>query len=401
MITLKKLTILALHLGYGGIENCIASLANNLCNEYDVNIVSTYKLYDKPVYEIDDKVKIKYLINDDLALRVDSYKRMLQKGNYVSVVKAVFKDYIKTFHFLRLIRDVFKSIKMVIDKKRLMSKYLKKCNSDIIVSTRDSLNDLVSKYISSKTLKIAWEHNHHHGDIEYSNNLVRTCRNMDILVLVSDSLRTFYKKEMKNKEYKCKCVFIPNALDKIPSDISKLNNKNIISVGRLSREKGYDDLIEVFKLIHDKDKSTHLDIIGDGAQKNMVIDKIYQYKLTDSVTMHGFKKKNEINELLNNSSLYLMCSYTESFGIVLIESMSNGVPCIAFSSAEGANELITNDYNGYLIEDRDLKKMADKSLELLKDKKKLKELGKNGKEFSNKYTPDIIKKEWVKLLKRG
>ena len=47
---MKKITILALHLGYGGIERAISMVANALSSEYNVEIVSTYKLYDKPIF---------------------------------------------------------------------------------------------------------------------------------------------------------------------------------------------------------------------------------------------------------------------------------------------------------------------------------------------------------------
>jgi glycosyltransferase involved in cell wall biosynthesis len=116
--------------------------------------------------------------------------------------------------------------------------------------------------------------------------------------------------------------------------------------------------------------------------------------------MHGYLKKKELNELFHESSIYVMTSYTESFGIVLIEAMSHGIPCIAFTSAEGANDLITNDYNGYLIPNRDFNKMIEKIEELTNNKKLRKELGKNAREFSLKYSSDNIKKEWLELLKR-
>ena len=60
---MKKITIFALHLGYGGVEKCITNLANLLCNDYNVEIISTYKLNEKPAFNISDKVKVVYLID--------------------------------------------------------------------------------------------------------------------------------------------------------------------------------------------------------------------------------------------------------------------------------------------------------------------------------------------------
>ena len=60
---MKKVTILALHLGYGGIENAVATLANLLCEKYEVEILSVYRLYNEPVFDIDERVKIRYISN--------------------------------------------------------------------------------------------------------------------------------------------------------------------------------------------------------------------------------------------------------------------------------------------------------------------------------------------------
>ena len=64
---MKKITILALHLGYGGVEKSIASVSNILVEKYDVEIISVYKLYDEPVFEIDKRVKITYLLATNLS----------------------------------------------------------------------------------------------------------------------------------------------------------------------------------------------------------------------------------------------------------------------------------------------------------------------------------------------
>ena len=58
---MKRVVILALHLGYGGIERAISDLANSLVDDYIVEIVSTYKVYDKPVNRLDRRVLVTYL----------------------------------------------------------------------------------------------------------------------------------------------------------------------------------------------------------------------------------------------------------------------------------------------------------------------------------------------------
>ena len=374
---MKKISILSLHLGYGGIEKCISALANALINDYEVEILCVYKLYDKPAYDIDKKVKIKYLTD-------------------VIPNKNDFKLAIKHKNIIKILKEGFKAIKVLYYKKNKSIKAIKECNSDILISTRDYFNKLSSKHF--KGYKIGWEHNHHHNDRSYIKKVYKSCFNLDNLVLVSNNLKDYYAKLFKEKHIKCECVYIPNFLDEIPSASSKLDNNNLISVGRLSPEKKMGDLIDVYKLINLKINDTHLDIIGDGVEKELIEQKIMKENLALNIKLHGFKDKEYINDCYLNSSIYLMTSKTESFGLVLVEAMSYGIPCIAYDSAEGANDIIQNNYNGYLIKNRNEHDMADKIVSLLNNRKELKRLGENAKKTALKYSKKEVLEEWIKIL---
>ena len=60
----NKITILALHLGYGGVEQYLSSLCKMLENDYEISIISTYKVLEKPAFYFSDRINITYLIND-------------------------------------------------------------------------------------------------------------------------------------------------------------------------------------------------------------------------------------------------------------------------------------------------------------------------------------------------
>ena len=380
MITLKKVTILALHLGYGGIEKSIAALANLLADDYEVEIISSYQLFDKPAFDIDPRVEARYLITK-------------YKPN-----REAWKSSIKHLRPISFVKESFNSVMTLALRRSTMIRAIENCHSDIIISTRDLFNTWLGTYGRKSCYKIGWEHNHYHGDMSYADKVTKSAKNLDALVLVSDSLRKFYKKQLADT--KCKCFYIPNMLDSVPDQLSKLNEKRLISVGRLSREKGYEDLLDVFKLIHQEEPSWRLDIIGDGAQKNLLGDRIFNEGLKECVTLHGFQDKTFINNLLSKSSIYLMTSVTESFGIVLIEAMSYGLPCVAFDSAEGATELIQDGVNGYLISYRNKEEYAKKVVELIRNKKLRTKLGSAGRKTSLNYTGDKVKRDWIKLLKR-
>ena len=96
-----------------------------------------------------------------------------------------------------------------------------------------------------------------------------------------------------------------------------------------------------------------------------------------------------------------MTSFTESFGIVLIEAMSHGVPCIAYDSAEGAREIITSGDNGFLIKNRNIDAMVLKIKNLIENEKLRKNVGKAARESINKYTSEVVGEEWFTLIEES
>jgi len=373
---MKKITILALHLNYGGIERFITNLANSISNEYDVEIVSTYKLLDKPFFDLNKNIEVKYLITD-------------LKPN-----KHILKDSLKKCRFIKFIKELFVSIKIVHLKKHLMIDYIKKCDSDIIISTRDIHNKWLGKYGKDAILKIGSEHNDVNST-NYIKKIAQTTKNLDYFVVVSDKMVNDYKKYLS-----IPVIHIPNSIEKLPNNYSKLESNNVISVGRLENVKGYDDLIDVFKLIVSKNENVFLNIVGTGSQYDYLNEKIKKLGIENNVKLLGYKDSNTLSTLYNDSSIYVMTSFSESFGIVLLEAQSHKLPCIAFDSANGAKELINNGVDGYLIGNRDKEKMANKILELINDKDKCKQLGEQALENSKKYLSENIKQKWVDIFEK-
>ncbi len=377
---MKKISILSLHLGYGGIEKSIVALANLLCEDYQIEIACCYKLYEECVFPLDSRVKVKYLLPNLKPNRLELKEALKQKK------------------FLRVLKEGKKALHILRMRRKKMINYIKSTNSNIIISTRDIFDEWLGEYAPSKVLKIGWEHNHYHNDLKYAGNITKSAWNLDYLVLVSNSLKDFYQKELRKS--KCKCIFIPNMIEKIPKRIAPLQNKKIISIGRLSPEKGQLDMLKIYNQLEKKYPDWTLDIIGDGNQREVLEKYINNHQLNNKVILHGFQNKDYIDEKLHESSIYLMTSYTESFGIVLIEAMSHGIPCIAFSSAEGAREIIKSGKNGYLIKNRNFNAIIKKISDLIENEEERKRIGISARQSVKKYTGNIVKKEWIQLLEK-
>lgn len=308
---MKKITILALHLGVGGVENSIISLANMLCERYEVEIVSTYKLYSEPAFRIDDRVRVLYLLPEELKPNRKEFNESLRKFNIYGIIK-----------------EGFKALKVLYNKKVKMIAEIKHNTSDIVISTRIYHNRLLGKYGKNIKIKIAQEHNHHNNNKKYIRAVIKSLKNIDYLMPVSEELQLFYEKKIKEKNIKC--VYIPHCIDVYPNLVSNLKEKKLISIGRLVKEKGYIDLIDIFEKFVQKMPDWNLNICGDGQEYDAISEKIQQLNLEGKVHLLGFKSKEELNDIFMESSIYVMTSYTESFGLVLIDAESYRIATSCF-----------------------------------------------------------------------
>lgn len=370
----KKITIFALHLGFGGVEKYLSSLCKMLEENYDIEIISTYKVLDKPAFPFSEKVKITYLIDD--------------KPN-----KEEFKQAIKNKNIISIFKEGFKSAKILCLKRSRNIKAIRNTYSDYIITTRTFHSRLVGYYAYNNIIKIATEHNFHNNDKKYITKVIDSIRDFDYFVVVSDNLRKFYE----NKIGKTKCIYIPNVIDSLPDKRSKLTNKNIITIGRLSPEKGQKDLIDVFKMVNKELPKTKLFMVGDGPLKKELENYTKELKLTNKIIFTGFLGDKGKEKYILDSSIFILPSYTESFGLVLIEAMSYGLPCIAFDSSDGAKELLKNNV-GILVKDRNKEKMAEEIIKELKNKNGS-EHSEKGYKYCQKYLLDNVKKEWINILK--
>ena len=115
--------------------------------------------------------------------------------------------------------------------------------------------------------------------------------------------------------------------------------------------------------------------------------------------MLGFYPNDKLLNKLNEYDLYLMTSYTESFGLVLIESMSRSLCCIAFDSANGAKNLL-KDNNGILIKERNKEEFAKKIIDLLNNKDELNKITQTGYNYSLRYDIKNVQKQWLDLFEQ-
>ncbi len=156
-------------------------------------------------------------------------------------------------------------------------------------------------------------------------------------------------------------------------------------------------MLKVFKKVLKQEPEAKLKILGDGEERANLSLLADQLEVSKSVDFHGNTVGKEKEQILLDTSVFVTTSHYESFGLVLLEAMSYGIPCISFDSAKGSLDIIDDGKDGYIIKNRDLDKMADKIVEILNTPQD--ELSKNAIAKAQMYSYESVKKQWLDAFK--
>ncbi|MCX2679167.1 glycosyltransferase family 4 protein [Galbibacter sp. EGI 63066] len=190
---------------------------------------------------------------------------------------------------------------------------------------------------------------------------------------------------------------ISNPLPFYPTPSSTLDSKKIITVGKLSPQKGYDILIKSWAKIAHQYPDWKIEIYGQGDDYSMLTELVKKHRLERSFKIN--KPTQKIEEVYLNASLYVMPSRFEGFGMVLIEAMACGVPCVAFDCPHGPADIIANGEDGILVPNGNIDMLSDKISLLIENDKLRKGMGAKAKQNVRRYQPEQIVKQWDNLFK--
>lgn len=177
---------------------------------------------------------------------------------------------------------------------------------------------------------------------------------------------------------------------------ANLQSKKVIAVARHSYEKGLDRLLNIWQKVVEKHPDWILEIYGRKSQ-DLDLKKIASnLQITDSVYFYDPVKN--IEDKYASASILVMTSRTEGFGMVLIEAMACGLPCIAYDCPVGPGSVITNNVDGYLIENGNEKQFVEKLSELIENKDLRIKLGEKGQKSVRRFDIETIMSHWNELF---
>ena len=362
----------------GGTERIITEKANYLsdCYGYEVYVITCTQFVEEPnAYKLSDSVKqINLSIPYYSQYRYKYPKRLWVKYSLQSKIKKELTTTIQKINPDILIGTAhFKA--NIISTIKCQAKKIIECH-EARYFTQSGLGQHQNLY-SRLYLKL------------YRNIYLRTIeKNADSIVTLTTGDKKLWGKT-KHVEV------IPNFSTMTIQKYSKCDSKRVIAVGRLGWEKGYQRLLDIWKLVIDNHTEWQLVIFGEGELESDLKSHIEKNNIKN-VIIH--KNTDDISIEYGNSSICVMTSYFEGFALVLLEAQRHGVPCIAFDCPFGPGSIIQNDKCGFLIENGDTNLFAEKLSILMENEKLRKQFSSAARERAEFFSVDLIMCHWKQLF---
>ncbi|QYJ67490.1 glycosyltransferase family 4 protein [Flavobacterium litorale] len=345
--------------GAGGIQRILAIKANYLVahKNYDVTIIVTNAKTEEPIrYNFHSDIKIFTITpNRSLLSYYSSYKKLIK-----STLKALNPNIIvmcdnglKSFLLPKFIKHQYPVV------------YEMHVSKQIILSSYGIFKGLVSKYMQ-------------HYASRYDK----------FVVLTNSGLKEW---KLNNANV------IPNPTWIVNPSVSNLHNKIAVALGRQVREKGYDRMLQAWKIVVDKHPDWTLKIYGDSNTDYDISKITEELNITKNVLF--CEPNTNVEAVFEAASINLLASRYEGFGMVLLEAAACGVPSVAFDCPVGPKNIITDGKDGLLITDGDIEAFASAVEKLIQDEELRIEMGKNAIQKAKQFAIAPIMEQWDTLFK--
>lgn len=289
-----------------------------------------------------------------------------------------------------------KNPKNIINIILVLRRYIKENHFDCLIEVDSILRIFTLLAVYRLNVKIVtWEHFNF-----YLPNLKKrilahklAAKFSDCIITLTEEDMEYYKKEVNIKN-KIQYIYNPSPFV-VKEDIFKNRTQTAIAVGRLSKQKNFMRLLEIWKIIEQQNWEWNLNIIGSGEEEERLIKYIKDNHL-QRVSLLGNIK--DMESVYKQSDLILMTSDYEGLPMCLIEAQSFGIPIVSYDIPTGPKDIIDNGKNGFLIKNNDKNDFINKTLLLMNNKELLDEMTQNSFRNAYKFNEKNIKQKWEKII---
>ncbi len=376
----KQVNIIALHLGVGGVEKAIMSMANLFAERYDVRLYSVYKLPGTPSLPIDERVSVRFLLRD-----------VPNRKEWAAALRA---GDVKSFW-----RESLRSVRILTGKRGSVKKIIRNITEGVIITTRHEDNLPLSRYGAKGVLKIGQLHHDHNFEKKYIRGFRRGYRNLDVLALLTPQLVEEARELMKGYNSHTRVIYMPNFLEHYPANVTTVNReKTVLAVGRVTAVKRFDLLIEQFVRLHERIPDWKLRLIGDGEDLPRLKQYVTERKAEGYVELAGQKQNSVVEQEMLRASLFAMSSRSEGFPFVLLEAQSCALPIIAYDVRVGPGFLVHEGIDGFLVKEGDHQSYEDRLANLMNDPKRREKMGQMAVANAALFSREKIAEKWYTVI---
>ena len=192
-------------------------------------------------------------------------------------------------------------------------------------------------------------------------------------------------------------MFIPNPLSFYPNQVAELENKTVLAVGKQCYQKGYDRLLKSWQIVNKENPDWQLNIYGKLDESQGL--ELLANKLNIQQSVRFFDAEKNIEKCFLESSIFVLSSRFEGFGMVIIEAMACGLPVVSFDCPCGPKDIIANEINGFLVQNNDIEQFANQVNKLIGNKNLQHKMAANARENAQRFMPEIVVSKWNNLFR--
>jgi len=362
-------------------------------------------------------MKVCHIISGDLwaGAEVMNYRLMmgLKKNNHIELSAIVLNE----GKLAEELRNLDIPVVVVDEQKynffqisRNIRKILTQTTPDIIHSHR--LKENILAYCSSKNNKTIQLVCTQHGMPEPLNITYKLIKDylltrynnyvllnyFQYIIVVSEDMQNIY---LDRYGFNSGKVFLIHNGTELPLNNSSEKDGSIFvigSAGRLFPIKDYPLMVEIAREVLRQTDTIRFELAGEGPEKKTILSLIREHGIEKAFSLNGFI--DDMSRFYKGLDLYINTSIHEGLPMSILEAMAYGLPIIA-PNIGGIKEILQNGIEGYLIEGRNPKMFAEKCIQLGKDKKLSRMMGKASREkIINNFSLDIMAKNYFELYTR-
>ena len=376
----------------GGTSKIVSVITGELAKNHDVDILIIDKAGESR-FEYDSAINIvrTNIVNAVYRRSKDNLKDYVNSSIRVINNKT---GYFNTEKSVERLKEAFYPAKM----RGEIADFLNTKNYDVIIATGSEIMWLATMHDQLDAKLIGWQHNSYKSYFKRQNILFwqkETIAQKYLPLLDDFVLLNEYDQQEFDKMLGVKSTVIHNALT-LTSDV-KTNpaQKQFLMTGSLIRQKGVDTLLKAFQLFCEHNTEWKLIIAGEGKDRNELIKKIWQYKIQERVHMIGFTSN--IKDYFLSSSVYLMSSRFEGWGLVVTEAFEMGLPVVAFNITP-MDIIIDTGVNGIIVEANNINHFTAAMLRLANDEKLREKMSEEAVKKAKNFNLDKIMGDWQNLV---